>query len=253
MTWHVLHCSDSNPEHLFDPYDEWKSEWLGYFFVEPDEYEKYKAGFDDGVKITGHLYAFRDKKLEGKMKLSSLRLRKSQRYVEELPDGDVDEIHAWVDERAIEHNRDRFSHMYELIGDEAIAFFEAHLVDDPHTVEMLEALDTAEDRHRAWGLRDVMEAAMFLRALDLCGMERAQDLPFELPEMICNTINGAATKTALEEHCEWLEEREAAATLNMLDRKCSGKKPYQWTWDIIIGGQIEDDAATLSRVASGDY
>ena len=248
MTWHVLHYSQENPEQLYDPTDEWKSEWLGYFFVSDEEYDKYKKHSQSGEKIDGHLYSFADDKLERDEALTAVHLRKSQRYVDELPGDGVDDIHAWVDEHAHDYRRDKFSHMYMLIGDDAIAFFENHLVDDPHTEKMLENLETAEDRHRAWELRGLMEPAMFLRALDLCEVDLAEDLPFELPQSVCNTINGSKTKKAFRKHCESLDERLAAAALNMLDRWCRGKRTYDWTADVVDESMLSDDVFSLRTV-----
>lgn len=39
----------------------------------------------------------------------------------------------------------------------------------------------------------------------------------------------------------------------MLERMCRGAKPYQWTWDAVMGGCIEDDCSTLMSVVSGYY
>lgn len=248
MTWHILSHIEAHPQHLADPLDEWKKSWTGYVFASPEEYERFKEKPGGSRKVTGKRYVF-GSGWEDDFSTEAFELRKCQKYVDELPGDGVDDIRAWVEEHAEEHNRDRFSKLYDSgLSDEAIAYFETHLVDDPHTVKMLEKLDWAIYRMRAYHLELVTWAATFLRALDLCEVDRAEDLPFELPEVTRNVINGSRTKRAMEEFCDGQEEREAAATLNMLDRKFQGKSSYTWTRKEVFDGIIHDDFRTLEGI-----
>lgn len=253
MTRYVLNYFEKTPHHQGESYDEWATESLGYFFVSRREYKRFRTEDRGSMRLKGALYSFEQKKLERNKRLSGLRLRKAHQYVtRELDIPEETDIRAWLEEHGVEYDHERFSHLYEdsVIPQSAIEFFEEHLYDDFHTVEMLEELDLAEDRHRAWGLRDLMYGAMFLRALEICDVDCAEELPFELNEATRNVINGSKGKQYMEEHCDGIEEREAAAALNLYDRQHRGKSSYQWTYDEIEEGLIWDDFCTLMNVRS---
>jgi hypothetical protein len=114
------------------------------------------------------------------------------------------------------------------LSEEATAYFDAHLAEDPATIKMLSRLNLVADELEDAGLGRVIDAAKFSEALEQCDVASCAELPFELDEPVRQIIDGAKSKPAMEEHCTSAETRQAAVVLNTVRRISSQKTSYNW-------------------------
>jgi hypothetical protein len=103
---------------------------------------------------------------------------------------------------------------------------------------MLSRLRIVADELEKAGLGCVSDAAKFVQALEQCDATSCADLPFELDEPIRQVIDGAQSRSAMRQHCDSANTREAAAVLNTIQRICHQKEAYVWTANIPERGQL---------------
>lgn len=137
----------------------------------------------------------------------------------------------------------------DSFSEEATAYYDAHLADDPLTQKMLARLDMIADELEAAGLESAIGAAKFLGALDKCGAGSSAELPFELDETTREIIDGSKSSPAMREHCTSDQTRGGAAVLNTVNRACRGKTSYRWADELMREGPLKTYAqVSLSLV-----
>lgn len=137
-------------------------------------------------------------------------------------------------------------------SDEAIAYFDAHLADDPVTVHMLSRLDLVADELEKAKLADAVGAARFARALELGDAKSSAELPFELDETTCEILDGAQSRGAMEAHCTSAQARHAAAVVNTIRRISDGKSSYAWADEVLRESPLKTYAQVSLSVIDDD-
>jgi hypothetical protein len=131
------------------------------------------------------------------------------------------------------HLRDR------SFSNDAVAYVESHLADDPLVAKMLARLTLVADELADAGLDKAIGAAIFLRALDSSDAKSAVELPFELDATICEMIDGAQSSPAMQRRCTTPETRQVAALLNTVRQICRQKTSYAWADELLRVGPLK--------------
>jgi hypothetical protein len=123
-------------------------------------------------------------------------------------------------------------------SDDAIAFVDTQLVDDLVAQKMYARLTMVADELGKADLAHTISSALFLRALDLSDAKAAAELPFELDQTTSESIDGAQSSPAMQEHCTSDATRQAAAVLNTVRQICRQKTSYAWADELMREGPI---------------